>query len=426
MLAWSPELLGAATALVSKVVITTDIQSIDVDTLSGAITVQTQNAGGTEEKLDSTADVTFVSSSGTGEFLGGTGKVVTKTMNSGSANKTFYYKDSTAGKVTLTITVTPRSGVGEWVVQHVIYIGTTPDQGNVDESSDNTNPDDNQTTDDGNTTTDDTSGSNTTDSGSGSSSMSSHSSSKKLSTYNKKESLKVGAGRNRVVLVNTPVYFEAETNQVSKKVRPRLDYTWSFGDGDSDDGALVDHVYYFPGEYNVILTARDNDEVSVTRTKVKVIDNLLTINNVVAGEHGYVEIKNPSNSEVNINGWEIVADERSYVISIDTIINAKSSIRIPNKVLHFDPVSNEVSLLFPTDDLAYIYRATNANYNIQQHEVVAQSERQVGHIESVEQEIPVLEVSATTTNYATTVRAVAATPKRSGWWSFVTSLFSVE
>lgn len=339
----------ASTANISKVVFTTDPQTVLPNEISGAITVQLQNSGGTEEKLDSTADVTFESTSGTGEFLGSTGKVITKTMSTGSANKTFYYRDSVEGMYMITVTVKSRTGSGEWKESQSVVVG---------KGSTGDNKNDSDTKGDGNNAT-------TTDDGSNdvgdnvdvtvSTKTSSHGSSKKLSIYSKKSSIKVGAGRARTVLVNTPIYFEPETSETYKNSKSKKgDFIWSFGDGSSTYGRSVKHMYYFPGEYNVVLNTHQFGEEIVARTKVTVVEPSVDIVNVVTGDHGYVEIKNNSSSEVNINGWNIQSGKRKYMIADDTIINPRSSIKIPNKVLMFDPI-DQVSFVFPNDEVHMVY-----------------------------------------------------------------------
>jgi hypothetical protein len=170
------------------------------------------------------------------------------------------------------------------------------------------------------------------------------------------------------------------------------------------------------------LTARYKDKEIISRTKVKVLDNTVSITNSIPGEKGYVELKNDGANEVNVIGWEIKSAGRKYLISTDTIINSKSSIRIPNRVMHFSPDSR-VELLFPTDEIAYEY---NYNNDTKKAQLVTFNNEQFGNDEA----IPVMQSTATSTNhsmsYATTVHAVITEAPKSGWRAFVKSFFSVE
>jgi hypothetical protein len=391
----------AITSNIAGIVFTTDPRSVDPELLSEAMTIQVQNASGSEEKLDSTADVTFNSSSATGEFLGSTGKTVTKTMNSGSANKTFYYRDTTAGAHIITVVVTPRTGAAGWTAEQTIYVGVSAPQDSSSEESEE-------------------------DEGSGndnSASESSHASAAKIVGFKKTPELKVGAGRNRTALVHTPLYFEAEVSQGSKKVEPKIEYKWSFGDGDSAVGKKIDHTYYFHGEYNVVLTARHRDQIAVSRIKVKVIDNAVAIASTSPGINGFVELRNNSATEVNVNGWEVKSGKREYVLSVDTIINPKSSIRIPNRVLSFDP-GNSIELIFPTNEVAQVYIPGKEEEKAVQ--VASAPKPIIQKAELIEVAEMVIPQEEEKKNYATTVQAAAVAAEEGGWWSFIKSFFSIK
>lgn len=87
----------------------TSPQTIVHDTTSSPITIQAQNQNDEKEVIEETYDLTFVSTSPTGNFLGSSGKTVTKTMAKGTAQRTFYYSDSTLGTYTLTVTAVGRT-----------------------------------------------------------------------------------------------------------------------------------------------------------------------------------------------------------------------------------------------------------------------------------------------------------------------------
>lgn len=91
---------------VTQLKIITLPQTINVDTISNIITVQTQNAAKEDKKVSKTTHLILSSSSVTGEFSSNStnwNPVTTLTMNTGWANRNFYYKDSTPGTPTITI-----------------------------------------------------------------------------------------------------------------------------------------------------------------------------------------------------------------------------------------------------------------------------------------------------------------------------------
>ncbi|HKJ57846.1 MAG TPA: right-handed parallel beta-helix repeat-containing protein, partial [Halobacteriales archaeon] len=65
----------------------------------------------------------------------------------------------------------------------------------------------------------------------------------------------VEAGEDRTVLVNTSVAFSAEASDDSGEA---VDVVWDFGDGESETGADVTHVFDSAGVFEVTATATDN------------------------------------------------------------------------------------------------------------------------------------------------------------------------
>ncbi len=96
---------------ITQINFTSSAQSVDINTLSGVMSVQTQNISGASEQTSETNHLTLSSSSPTGEFFNANSGACTSqltspfelTMSSGSANKNFCYKDATAGTHTITI-----------------------------------------------------------------------------------------------------------------------------------------------------------------------------------------------------------------------------------------------------------------------------------------------------------------------------------
>ncbi len=106
----------ATTASITQLKFTSSTQSIATGATSATLTVQTQNASGTLEALSTSGTkLVLATSSATGEFSsnGTTGWVhsLSLTMSSGTANKNFYYRDTTAGAPTLTASAADVNGV---------------------------------------------------------------------------------------------------------------------------------------------------------------------------------------------------------------------------------------------------------------------------------------------------------------------------
>jgi len=98
----------ASSINITQINFTSSSQSINVNTVSSVITIQTQNLTKGSEQTDETNYLDLSSNSSTGEFSSSnsTWKPVNKlTMSMHSANRNFYYRDSTPGIYTLTVSV---------------------------------------------------------------------------------------------------------------------------------------------------------------------------------------------------------------------------------------------------------------------------------------------------------------------------------
>ncbi|MFA6253861.1 MAG: helix-hairpin-helix domain-containing protein [Candidatus Paceibacterota bacterium] len=170
-----------------------------------------------------------------------------------------------------------------------------------------------------------------------------------LSDY-QNESFKIGAGRERLATVRTPILFSASQNKKGKDVNY---FVWSFGDGTNATGAKVYHTYQFPGHYNVVLNGLiDSGEGAVARTAVLVTEPEIKIT-AVDPAIGYVEITNNGDEEQNLNSWALRAVKNEYTFPLDTIVSPKAAIKVPLKVLGLvDQNIQEITLVYPDGGVA--------------------------------------------------------------------------
>lgn len=135
---FNSEKVFAESGNITQLTVTTPPQSIDTNTQSSIITIQTQNVDGVLEKVSETTHLTLSSDSSTGKFYnansGGCTTLLEEpfqlTMSSGSANKNFCYEDSTSGTYTLTISAEGKS----WTTanQDIVINGDGGDDGDDD------------------------------------------------------------------------------------------------------------------------------------------------------------------------------------------------------------------------------------------------------------------------------------------------------
>lgn len=333
---------SAATANISGLVFTTAQQTIKPGDISKDITVQTQNSSGTAEKVDETNDTTFTSSSPSGQFLNSSSNPVSTTMSKNTSSRTFYYKDSTEGTYTLTVSIKGRDTGKTFSTTQQIVISSNTSTGTGDtgtETSTSTDPIATTTA----TSTDLTSTTTlSSDDGSSGSSVYSYSSGTPLSQFSEDDfNLKAYAGRDRVAFVNSPTKFSAlikTTNSTGN-----LSYTWSFGDGTSANSKEIEHYYVYPGIYNVVLNVFDGASSAVSSAKVEVLEPNVSISTSENSENNFVQISNNSNREINIEGYRILYGTKNFGIAQDTILSPNSSIKIPLQISG----QEKISLTYP-------------------------------------------------------------------------------
>lgn len=328
----------AATTNIERLVFTTEPQSISPDTVSTSIIVQAQNAGGTAESVDETNDVIFTSSSPTGAFLNSSGNPVTTTMNKNTSSRTFFYKDSMVGAHTLSVSVKGRTSGATFSAGQLITIGTgSGETPNSSEQATSTSGTSTVTTTSSTTESDSVDTVSTTH-------VSSHSGSEEVSNF---VSIKLGvdAGRDRIISINTPIHFLAKVEDSPSGVYSSVLSSWSFGDGTLSTGREVDHIYKFPGEYNVVLNITVGNTHATDRVRVKVIEPSLTITKVVRGPGGYVEIKNDSSDEINLQAFKVSSGDENFFFAPDTILSPHSETKFP--FAFFSNKSDQVSLAYP-------------------------------------------------------------------------------
>lgn len=157
--------------------------------------------------------------------------------------------------------------------------------------------------------------------------LSAHSSTQIVTYVMDNPELKADAGRHRITTTDSPIEFEASISGLAGNVS----YDWSFGDGTTGSGKIVNHNYLFAGDYVVILNVYNGVNKAVSRTEVKVVNPSVSVINVDRSANGFVELKNAGSYEVNIQNWRIVNGQNELVFPRDTIIKPDSSVKFPFK-----------------------------------------------------------------------------------------------
>lgn len=340
----------ANTNNITGLVFTTTEQVVKPGEISKSVTVQTQNSSGTSEEVSETNDVVFTSTSVTGEFLNSSGNAVSTTMSKNTSSRTFYYKDFALGTFDLTVSIKGRETSKVFSATQKITIS------NKTETTDTT-------TTKSNSSSDPTGG------------VSSHASQTSISTVPESFNLKVSAGRKRFALAGAEVEFGANTI-IEGNTNSSVSYEWAFGDGNSGGGKEIRHIYRFPGEYNIVLNAKAGGNDAVSRTEIKIVEAEISIKEIKSGQGGFVEISNNSSYETNIGNFTLSYASSTSVISKDTIIMPRSSIKIPLSI----PESATVVLKYPEGGVLAVLESSLAN-SPEKEKIISQLESKLAYLE---------------------------------------------
>ncbi len=161
-----------------------------------------------------------------------------------------------------------------------------------------------------------------------SSSASAYSEPVSLSSAMEKMEFQISAGRDRLTAVGNTVTFHAVVTRTQATPEQGITYAWSFGDGTTGQGADVKHAYRFPGEYTVVLTGSYSDAQAVNEAKVTVVAPKVSMAKVSGG----LEIANNSGTEINLEGWNLAGERRTFTFPVDTLISSGKKIIFADEV----------------------------------------------------------------------------------------------
>lgn len=308
-----------ADAAIARFIFTTEPQAIPAAELSGACTIQAQNIGGEAQQSEETIDLSFSSTSATGEFLSAIGEPVRTVMNKGTANRTFYYRDASLGTHTLTVTAVGRISRQSWVVSQEISVGSAasapaPAAGAPAPAG-----------------------------------------SVSVSAVPPTPAIEARAGSDRTAVTGAPVDFTGTAIGLLKEPIDNARFWWNFGDGSAADGKDVSHIFRAPGTYTAGLHVSSGVYAASDYTTVTVISNKVAILEVAGGEQGFIRMRNGSEATVDIGGWMIAAgDGRKFVLPPHTLIRGKSDVALTHTVTGLSD-AGPLSVHFPDGTLSFVY-----------------------------------------------------------------------
>lgn len=286
-------------------------------------TVQAQNAQGESCHVEETLRLEF-SSTGAGTFISQSGNPVQEWISSGSANRNFYYRNTSGDAHTITV----RAGYGSaddweprWDTSH-----NTFEAASGGEEADETDTDvDAQHAGTG------APRSVTADSGSEAT----------RSPFTPERVLSLQIRHLDRGYVHQPVAFEALPSGLTTRELRTTVYSWSFGDGVTSERRTPTHTYTHPGTYIVVATASRDGQEALVRSKVTVLPLRLSLGRNAGGD---LMVHNDAPYDVDISAASLSDGRSTYLFPEQTHLGAGSSIALPHVRSGLDAYARAVVL----------------------------------------------------------------------------------
>ncbi|MCK9344966.1 MAG: lamin tail domain-containing protein [Candidatus Pacebacteria bacterium] len=123
---------------------------------------------------------------------------------------------------------------------------------------------------------------------------------------------------------------------------------WAFGDGGVAEGASVSHVFYYPGEYTVVLDAASGFYAASDRIRVTAITPNILLRTGGDSTRSFVALENKGNDELDLSLWQIESAGKKFIIPKNTFVGAKKILTLASEVTNLvTPSGSEVLLNFP-------------------------------------------------------------------------------
>lgn len=315
-----------ADAEIARFSFITEPQIVPAAEMSGVCTIQAQNVAGEGQQSEETIDLSFSSTSATGEFLGATGEPVRTVMNKGTANRTFYYRDVSIGTHALTVTAIGRVSRQSWTARQQIIVGQAasapvPSPPAVSAA---------------------VPGASAPTSGS-------------IPASSPTSAIESRAGLDRTVIAGASTDFRGTAIGLIGGPIDNARFWWNFGDGAAAPGPAVSHIFRAPGTYTAGLHVSSGIYAASDYVTVTVVPNKVAITEVIGGDAGFIRLRNGSDATVDIGGWIIEAgDGRRFVLPPATMIRGKSDIALTHQVTGLSGVPS-LSVRFPDGSPAFVY-----------------------------------------------------------------------
>lgn len=153
---------------------------------------------------------------------------------------------------------------------------------------------------------------------------------------------------DKIVVAGADANFTARAINSDKKQIEGLNYTWTFGDGGTKLGKSVGYNYSYPGYYIAYVEAQNEHISGSDRIRVRVISPDIEITDSGEGARGaFIDLKNNSNSDMDISHWFLETSGLRYPLPTNTIISGGKATRFSGTAMGFLSATGTIRLLFP-------------------------------------------------------------------------------
>lgn len=154
----------------------------------------------------------------------------------------------------------------------------------------------------------------------------------------------------RAGVVGAPITFSGRVLGLKKEPIENARMVWTFGDGGTHEGRTVDHVYYYPGEYTVVLDAASGYYSASDRVQVVVVQPNLALRSGGNVNRSFIAIENRGDKEVDLSGWLVGTKEARFMFPKGTVIGANKTIMVPSEVTTLEtPEGTVAELRYPNN-----------------------------------------------------------------------------
>lgn len=176
---------------------------------------------------------------------------------------------------------------------------------------------------------------------------------------------KAFAGNDRSAVAGAEVYFEGRADGISEDLISKARFLWNFGDGTTEEGKNVKHVFLYPGNYIINLNVSFGAYSDSDSVKISVFSAGIFVSEIKPGpsDGGFIEIKNDSTKISDVSGFAVqVNDSKIFSFPKDTKLSANSFLVLNAFTLGIEiPDKGEIKILYPNGKILFSSKYESGN-----------------------------------------------------------------